>query len=92
MGALDVQVGGGHYKDLAIQPAEYNQRNGLGFCEGSVVKYVTRHKAKNGAEDIKKAIHFLELLLELDYGGQNDRVEKTAKKRGKNGIQRKKSR
>lgn len=92
MGALDVQVGGGHYKDLAIQPAEYNQRNGLGFCEGSVVKYVTRHKAKNGAEDIKKAIHFLELLLELDYGGQNDRVEKTSKKRSKNAIRRKKSR
>lgn len=65
--ALDVQVGGGHYKDLAIQPVEYIQRNKLGFCEGSVVKYVTRHGSKGGAEDIKKAIHFLQLLLEIDY-------------------------
>jgi hypothetical protein len=44
----------------------------LGFCEGNVVKYITRHKEKNGAADIKKAIHYLELLLELEY--KNDAV------------------
>lgn len=64
---LFTQVGGCHYKDLAIQPVEYNQRNGLGFIEGSVVKYVTRHKSKNGEEDIKKATHFLQMLLEIEY-------------------------
>ena len=61
------QVGGDHYKKLAIQPAEYCQRNKLNFCESSVVKYVTRHRVKNGREDIEKAIHFLKLLIEIEY-------------------------
>lgn len=65
--ALDVQEGGGHYKDLKIQPVEYIHANNLPFIEGCVVKYVSRHRAKNGAQDIKKAIHFLNLLLELEY-------------------------
>lgn len=65
---LDVQVDGGHYKELKIQPVEYIHANGLGFAEGAVVKYVSRHKAKNGARDLRKAIHFLELLLHLEYG------------------------
>ena len=70
--ALDKQVSGNHYKDKGIQPIVYIHANDLGFCEGNVVKYVTRHKEKNGAADIKKAIHYLELLLELEY--KNDAV------------------
>ena len=62
------QIGGNHYQNNPIQPVEYCQRNGLGCCESAVVKYVTRHKAKGGAEDLRKAIHYLELLIELDYG------------------------
>ena len=65
--ALDKQVSGSHYKDKGIQPIVYIHANDLGFCEGNVIKYVTRHKEKNGAADIKKAIHYLELLLELEY-------------------------
>lgn len=65
--SLSTQEGGDHYKQLAIQPVEYITRNGLTFIEGSVVKYVTRHRSKNGAQDIKKAIHFLQILLELEY-------------------------
>jgi hypothetical protein len=65
--ALDKQVSGSHYKDKGIQPIIYIHANNLGFCEGNVVKYVTRHKEKNGAADIRKAIHYLELLLELEY-------------------------
>lgn len=65
--ALDRQAGGQHYKHLPIQPIEYCQKNRLGYCESNVIKYVTRHKDKNGREDIEKAIHMLELLLELDY-------------------------
>ena len=63
------QVGGSHYKDMPIQPVEYAQRNKLNFIEGCVIKYVSRHRSKNGAEDIEKAIHFLNLLLELEYEG-----------------------
>ena len=65
--ALDKQVSGSHYKDKGIQPIVYIHANNLGFCEGNVVKYVTRHKEKNGRADIEKAIHYLELLLELEY-------------------------
>ena len=69
--ALATQVAGDHYKSVAIQPVQYIHANGIGFFEGNVIKYVTRHRAKNGAEDIKKAIHYLNLLLELEYG-END--------------------
>jgi hypothetical protein len=65
--AFDTQVGGGHYKELAIQPLEYCQKNRLNMAESGVVKYVTRHRFKNGKEDILKAIHLLEMLLELEY-------------------------
>jgi Protein of unknwon function (DUF3310) len=69
--ALDKQEGGQHYKDKAIQPIVYIHANKLGFCEGNVVKYITRHKEKNGAEDIRKVIHYCELLLELEYKNEN---------------------
>lgn len=65
--ALSKQVSGNHYKEKGIQPIVYIHANNLGFCEGNVIKYVTRHKEKNGAADIRKAIHYLELLLELEY-------------------------
>lgn len=65
--ALNVQVGGGHYKNFGIQPVEYIHANNLSFLEGNVVKYITRHKAKNGIEDIKKVIHYCELIMELEY-------------------------
>lgn len=60
------QVGGDHYTKLAIQPVEYIHANGIGFCEGSVIKYVTRWCDKGGIDDLRKAKHFLELLIELE--------------------------
>jgi hypothetical protein len=63
----DKQVGGNHYKHLKIEPTEYAHANDLGFLEGNVVKYVTRHKEKGGAEDLKKAIHYIEMILEWEY-------------------------
>jgi len=61
------QVGGTHYKDCKIQPTEYIVANELGWCEGNAVKYITRHRKKGGKESILKAIHYLELLLEMEY-------------------------
>jgi len=58
------QEGGSHYKDCAIQPVEYIFANNLGFAEGNVVKYVTRWKSKGGVGDLKKARHYLDLLIE----------------------------
>lgn len=63
------QEGGSHYKDMAIQPVAFITANNLGFLEGNVIKYICRHGSKNGAEDIKKAIHYCELLLQTKYGG-----------------------
>jgi hypothetical protein len=65
---LQKQVGGNHYASMKIQPVEFIAANELGFLEGNIVKYVCRHHAKNGAEDIKKAIHYCELLLQTKYG------------------------
>lgn len=67
MSATQTQVGGSHYKDMKIQPVDYIHANGLGFIEGCVVKYVSRHKSKNGRQDLEKAKHFLELLIEREY-------------------------
>jgi len=67
MSAFDTQVGGNHYKDMAIQPTEFCQKNKLNFCESTVIKYVCRHGRKGGRQDIEKAIHFLEMLLEMEY-------------------------
>ena len=66
--ALDKQPGGDHYQKRAIQPIEYIIKNGMNFLEGNVIKYVTRYKDKGGKQDLEKAIHYLELLLE-SYDG-----------------------
>lgn len=64
--ASDKQVGGSHYKG-ALQPIDVIDAWGLDFYEGSALKYLARHRKKNGKEDIQKAIHYLELLLERQY-------------------------
>lgn len=71
MSSLDTQEGGSHYKSMNIQPVEYIHANGLGYCEGAIIKYVSRWRNKNGIEDLKKARHFIDLLIELETHGQN---------------------
>ena len=68
MSALSKQEGGGHYKQMKIQPVEYIVENNIPYCEANVIKYVSRHREKNGAQDIRKAIHYLELILQMQYG------------------------
>lgn len=62
--ALSIQYGGNHYKGKGIQPIEYILANNLGFCEGNVVKYITRWKDKGGIEDLKKIKHYCDFLIE----------------------------
>jgi hypothetical protein len=64
--ALEVQVGGSHYRDLPIQPVEYIFANSISFFEGNVIKYVSRWRNKNGIADLEKAKHYLEMLIELE--------------------------
>jgi len=64
--ALDIQIAGNHYKDLPIQPVEYIHANNIGYFEGNVIKYVSRWRAKNGVVDLRKAAHYIQLLIELE--------------------------
>jgi len=67
MKASEKQIAGSHYAALPIQPSEFIHRNAIPWCEANAIKYVCRHRNKNGAQDIRKAIHYLELLLEWEY-------------------------
>ena len=62
------QVGGDHYQD-GIQPWDYILSHDLGYLEGNIIKYVTRYKRKNGVQDLQKALHYLEKLIEIQNGG-----------------------
>ena len=65
---LREQVGGDHYSKLAIQPVEYINKNNLTYLQGNVIKYITRYKDKNGLQDLQKAKHYVEMLIELEEG------------------------
>ena len=65
--SLEKQVGGKHYAKMKIQPEEFINENKLLFAEGNAIKYICRHSVKGKEEDIKKAIHYLEMILERDY-------------------------
>ncbi len=62
------QVGGDHYKTLTIQPAEFIHKNKIGYLEGNVIKYIVRHRQKGKRDDVLKAIHYCQLLLDMEYG------------------------
>lgn len=70
--ALDRQEGGSHYKHFEIQPIEFCERNKLTPCEANVVKYVCRHRFKNGKEDLLKIKHYVDIMLEMYYNDEND--------------------
>jgi len=62
--ASERQVGGSHYKDLAIQPGVFIRKNNLGWYEGNAIKYICRYKQKGGKEDLEKVKHYIDLILE----------------------------
>ena len=61
------QIGGDHYKIYKIQPTEFIHTNSIPFIEGNVIKYICRHRSKNGIEDLKKAKHYIDLLIQFEY-------------------------
>jgi hypothetical protein len=65
--ASEVQVGGTHYKQMKIQPIEFIYENKIPYMEANVIKYICRHKYKNGLQDLEKAKHYIELLIEKEY-------------------------
>lgn len=70
---MHTQVGGSHYKDMVIQPVEFIHKNGIGYMEGNVIKYVARWRGKNGLEDLKKARHYIDLLIEMESDKNGER-------------------
>lgn len=66
MSANDMQVGGTHYAKNAIQPWDFIVSNDIGYLAGNVIKYVCRYKSKNGIEDLRKAMHYLQKLIEVE--------------------------
>lgn len=67
----DLQVGGDHYKSMKIQPAKFALENKLDYCQANAIKYICRHESKNGKQDLEKAKHYIDLLIEHYYGDQN---------------------
>lgn len=66
--ALNVQIGGSHYRTMEIQPMEYSMKNKLDPCQHTIVKYVSRFRDKGGIEDLEKAKHVIDMLIEFERG------------------------
>lgn len=67
--AIDLQIGGSHYKTLQMQPVEFIVSAGLSYIQGNIVKYITRYKHKNGKQDVEKCMHYAQLAIELQSNG-----------------------
>lgn len=80
MKASDTQIGGGHYKDMPIEPAEFCQRNRIPWCEANAIKYLVRHRDKNGLEDLEKAKHYIDLAIEWEYTDGNSHASLAAER------------
>lgn len=72
MSALETQVGGDHYKDMAIQPMEYSMANKLDACQHTAIKYITRFREKGGIQDLEKAKHVIDMLIEFETRDARD--------------------
>jgi len=68
MSAYKKQIGGGHYLKMKIQPSEFINKNNLPFAEGNAIKYICRHQDKGEVNDLEKAKHYIDMIIERDYG------------------------
>ena len=75
MSAYKKQIGGKHYLKYKIQPSKFIVENKLLYPEGCVIKYILRHQDKGGKEDLDKAKHFIDMIIERDYGEQKEQTE-----------------
>ena len=66
----DTQVGGSHYKDMKIQPSEFINKNEMQFAEGNAIKYICRHGSKGRLQDLEKAKHYIDMIIERDYADE----------------------
>ena len=71
----DKQIGGDHYQTMKIQPAEFVNKNKMLFAEGNAIKYICRHINKGGKQDLEKAKHYIDMIIERDYGDETVRSQ-----------------
>ena len=69
------QIGGSHYKDMVEQPSEFINKNKLQFAEGNAIKYICRHANKGEVQDLEKAKHYIDMIIERDYGPQENWID-----------------
>ena len=69
------QIGGSHYKSMAVQPSEFINKNKLQFAEGNAIKYICRHAHKGEVEDLEKAKHYIDMIIERDYRPQESWID-----------------
>ena len=69
------QIGGKHYIKYKIQPSRFVVENKLLYPEGCVIKYILRHQDKGGKQDLLKAKHFIDMIIERDYGAEKEKQE-----------------
>ena len=69
------QIGGSHYKDMVEQPSEFINKNKLLFAEGNAIKYICRHAHKGEVQDLEKAKHYIDMIIERDYGPQESWID-----------------
>ena len=81
MKPYDKQIGGTHYQKFKIQPSKFVIENELLYPEGCVIKYILRHRLKGKKQDLEKAIHFIEMIIERDYSEQKDFLEEAEKEK-----------
>ena len=75
MSTYNKQIGGTHYKRMKIQPSKFVIENKLLFPEGNVIKYILRHQDKGGKQDLEKAKHFIDMIIERDYKDEKEKQE-----------------
>jgi hypothetical protein len=80
MSHLDTQISGTHYRKYTIQPTEFFYKNNIPFIEANIIKYTLRHREKNGLEDLLKAKHYLDILIELEYTNHESKEKPSNRK------------
>ena len=75
---LQTQIGGSHYKNFEYQPIEFFMDMKLNFIQCNIIKYIVRHRSKNGIEDVKKAKHYAEIAKELKVSVESIMLDDTS--------------
>ena len=75
MSAYKKQIGGNHYSKFKVQPSKFINDNKLLFAEGNAIKYICRHTHKGGKQDLLKAKHYIDMIIERDYEEKKEKTE-----------------